>query len=614
MNAGYLLRKGLQSLRQTGLRATWYRVRLKLNQLQAARAVAPQLTPTPEALAAERAHRFAHGVTFSIAVPLYNTPLEYLKQMIESVRSQTYADWQLCMADGSDEEHRAVGDVCRAYAQLDERICYRHLERNEGISGNSNGCLDMATGAYIGLLDHDDLLHPSALFEIMRVIETTEADFVYTDEATFQKTLQNLTVLHYKPDYAPDTLRGNNYICHFSVFRRSLLEQAGRFDSACDGSQDHDFILRLTETAQRIVHIPRILYFWRAHEDSVAGGVEAKPYVLAAGVRAVEGHLARMGLKGTVSPLRPTAAIYRVRYALTSEPLVSIVICLPQDGSGLKNLRTCLRALFEKTTYTRIEVILVVPHGVSADGNSPVARLCRAYDAVRMVSGAPAAGIAACYNQGARQATGTFLVMLSPHVAAITPDWLQELLMFAQRSDVGIVGAKLLYPNGTIRHAGVALGVGTLVGYYCQGQAAAQGGYMGRLSYAQDLSAVSGDCLMVCREVWERLGGFDEAFPARLYDIDLCLRVRREGLLVVWTPFAELSYRGFPVVRGWQRVRPPHAGAFSRSDAASDAGLVRFRTRWQAELSAGDPYYNPNFSQDDASFTICGGAQEHDVR
>ena len=336
------LLKVIRSLRQFGVRTTALRVRAKLCGMQGAQAIAGQRLFTARELESQRRHHFPRNVVFSIAVPLYNTPERFLRATIKSVLDQTYPHWELCLADGSDDEHGEVGRICREYAEKDSRIRYRKLEKNYGISGNTNACLEMATGAYIGLFDHDDLLHPAALYEVMRTIERTGADFIYTDESTFHDTPEDAYLPHFKPDFAPDNLRANNYICHFTVFKQTLLAQAGLFDPACDGSQDHDMVLRLTEKAKRVAHIPEILYYWRAHAGSVAESAGIKPYVFQAGVRAVEKQLERLGLEGEVAPLRPGLTIYRTCYAVKGTPKVSILI---PNYEHKKDLQSCLAQL-----------------------------------------------------------------------------------------------------------------------------------------------------------------------------------------------------------------------------------------------------------------------------
>ena len=326
-----------------GVTGTMQKVEQKLKK----KAAPQRALYTEEELEHQKCVSFPNAVTFSILVPLYNTPEKFLREMIESVTTQTYGKWQLCLADGSDADHGDVEQICREYMALDERICYRKLEKNLGISGNTNACIEMATGEYIALFDHDDLLHPSALYEMMMAICRQQADFIYTDEDLFRETPADAYCPNYKPDFAPDTLRSYNYICHFTAFSRELLDQVGGFRSEFDGSQDYDIILRLTEKAKHVVHIPKVLYYWRNHADSTASDVSAKPYTMTAAKKALTEHLQRVGLKGEVSDAAaPTT--YRIKYEIVGEPLVSIIVYRPE---GDENTQRCMKSIQEKTLY-----------------------------------------------------------------------------------------------------------------------------------------------------------------------------------------------------------------------------------------------------------------------
>lgn len=393
---GRLIRKGARSLRDDGLSLTWHRAVLKLRFGFSHARMARQPLFTEAELGEQRAHRFPRKIKFSVVVPLYNTPERFLREMIASVQAQTYGDWELCMADGSDPDRDEVRRVCAEYAEADERVRYRRLERNLGISGNLNAGLELATGDYIALLDHDDLLHPAALHEVMKAVCDRGADFVYTDEAVFESPdSRNIIDVHFKPDYAPDDLRANNYICHLSAFSRTLLEAAGPFDSAFDGSQDHDMILRLTEKAKRVGHIPEILYYWRAHAASVAGDIAAKDYAAQAGIRAVGAALDRAGWPGSVgsSPVFP--AIYRIRYALRETPLISVVIPALHSNRAA----ACAAGVLERSSYPNYEIILV------ADDEKPYEALA-GDPRLRILPCDPSDGASARVNRGAEAARG----------------------------------------------------------------------------------------------------------------------------------------------------------------------------------------------------------------
>ena len=532
---------------------------------------------------------FPRDIKFSVLVPLYNTPRGYLKAMIQSVQAQTYRNWELCLADGSDAEHPDVERICTEFARRDKRILYRKLPENLGISGNTNACIDMATGDYLALFDHDDLLHPSALYEDMVAICEKDADFIYTDENTFHNRPADAYNPHYKPDYAPDTLRANNYICHFTVFSRDLLEKAGGgFRSEYDGSQDFDMVLRLTEQAARIVHIPKVLYYWRAHKNSVAESVSAKPYVIEAAKRAINDHLKRVGLEGEALDSR-VPSIYRLRYALQGRPLISILI---PNMDHVEDLSRCVDSIRDKTTYPNWEIVII-------ENNSTSKETFAYYDAlvkdkrIRVVRWEGKFNYSAINNFGFKAARGKHILLLNNDTEVISPDWLEEMLMYSQRSDVGAVGAKLYYPDHTIQHAGLGIGLLTLAGHYHRHFDGNHPGYMGRLSYAQDLSGVTAACMMMPRDVYAEMGGLDESFEVAFNDVDLCMRIRKAGYLIVWTPFAEL-YHYESKSRGSDEAPGKHERFLGEA--------IRFQERWRAELDAGDPYYNPNLSLDYEDF------------
>lgn len=538
---------------------------------------------------------FPKDVTFSILVPLYNTPERFLREMIESVTAQTYGKWELCLADGSDDAHDFVGRICQEYRQKDSRIKYQKLAKNEGISGNTNECYKMATGNYIALFDHDDLLHPCVLFAYMQAICEKDADYIYCDEATFKgNSINHMITLHFKPDFAPDNLLANNYICHFSVFSRELLESGELFRSQFDGSQDHDMILRLTAKAKHIVHVPRILYYWRSHKGSVASSIDAKTYAIDAAKGAVADHLTRLGYRNfEIESTRAFATIFRIKYELTSRPLVSIII---PNKDHVDDLSRCVESIINLSTYDNYEIVIVENNSETAEIRTYYEEISR-HPRVQVVEYKGDFNYSKINNFGVQYAKGEYLLLLNNDTEVITPDWMEEFLMYAMRKDVGVVGAKLYYPDKTIQHAGIVIGLGAhrTAGHTHYRIPEANVGYMGRLCYAQDVTAVTGACMMVSKALYEELGGLDESFTVALNDVDFCLRVREKGFLNIFTPFAEL-YHYESKSRGSDKKDERALRYQQESD--------RFRVKWADALAKGDPYYNPNFSLDHSDFTV----------
>ncbi|MBO5292533.1 MAG: glycosyltransferase family 2 protein [Lachnospiraceae bacterium] len=551
--------------------------------------------PTKEQIEEQRSTKFPGEVKFSILVPLYNTPKQFLTEMIDSVVAQTYEDWELCLADGSDAEHAYVGEICKQYQEKDARIVYEKLKSNEGISGNTNECYKMATGNYIGLFDHDDILHPCVLFEYRKVIAEQGADYIYCDEATFKNgNIDKMITLHFKPDYAIDTLRANNYICHFSVFSRELLEGTELFRSRFDGSQDHDMILRLTTRAKKVVHVPKLLYYWRSHPGSVASDISAKTYAIEAARGAVADHLTSLGYKDfEIISSRAFETIFRIKYALTAAPKISIIIA---NKDHYEDLSRCISSILDKSTYENYEIIVVENNSTTSEIKEYYEELGR-HPKIRIVTYEGEFNYSRINNFGAGFADGEYILLLNNDTQVISVNWMEELLMYGQREDVGAVGAKLYYPDKTIQHAGIVIGLGAhrTAGHTHYKVNYENVGYMGRLCYAQDVTAVTGACLLVKKSLYDKLGGLDESFAVALNDVDFCLRLRRLGYLNVFNPYCELY----------------HFESQSRGLDDKDEKAVRyneesahFREKWKEELAKGDPYYNPNFSLDHSDFTL----------
>lgn len=548
----------------------------------------------------EERYSFKKCPKISILVPLYNTPDNFLQEMIDSVREQTYKNWELCLADGSDEKHENVGKYCTTLAKKDKRIKYVKLTENKGISDNTNECLKIATGDYISLFDHDDLLHPSVLFEYVKEINDTGADFIYCDELTFTNENKefNIVLKHHKPEFSPDTLRSYNYICHFSCFSRKLYEMVGGFNKEYDGSQDYDLILRLTEKAQKIVRIPKLLYFWRSHAASVASGSSAKPYVVNAAEKALAAHLERIGLKGTVKEsYAPTT--YKIDYEIIGNPKISIII---PNKDHIEDLEKCVNSILSLSTYKNYEIIIVENNSDEQRTFEYYEKLERKNDNIKVVFWKEKAfNYSAINNFGAKFASGEYILLLNNDIEVITPNWLEEMLMFAQRKDVGAVGAKLYFPDDTIQHAGVILGIGGVAGHSHKYFDKNEYGYVSRAVISQNLSACTAACLLIRKDVFDEVQGLDEGFAVAFNDIDLCMKIRKSKYLIVFTPYAEF-YHYESKSRG-QEDSPEKVARFNSE-------INRFMKKWSRELKAGDPYYNPNLTLKSEDFSVTASDEQ----
>ncbi len=608
----HFVRRQADRIRNQGdARGVIKKVQYKIREKQAVKGYGTASFPDKEERARQEKESaaFQNRVLFSILVPLYNTPEEYLRDMLDSVLNQTYDNWQLCLADGSDDAHAYVGKVVAEYRSRSEnlakRIAYKKLDKNGGISYNTNQCLELAKGEYIAPFDHDDYLHPSVLYEYAKVINEQGADYLYCDETTFRESnLNHFVTIHFKPDYAIDNLRANNYICHLSCFDRKLLEGEELYRSEFDGSQDHDMILRLTDKARKIVHVPKLLYYWRSHAGSTAGNIAAKTYAIDAAKGAVADHLRRHGFVNfKITSTRAFETIFKITYEIQGDPLVSIVIA---NRDHAQDLKRCLTSIFEKSTYENYEIIIVENGSTKEETKRYYKEVTSGpyKDRVSVVEYKYAEGEAFNYsrinNFGVSKARGEYILLLNNDTEVISLNWIEELLMYAQRDDVACVGGKLYYPDKTIQHAGIVIGLGAhrTAGHVHYRQRRENLGYMGRLCYAQNMSAVTGACLMVKKRIYDELGGLDETFEVSLNDVDFCLRCRQKSYLNVFTPFAEL-YHYESLSRG-SDVEDPHSENAKRYDREAE----HFRTKWKEVIEKGDPYYNPNFTLDRSDFSL----------
>lgn len=545
---------------------------------------------TEEERKRQRERKWDRPITISLVVPLYRTPEEYLRQMIESVLAQTYPHWELCIADGSQDGGECQR-VVEEYAGKDGRIRYQMLEKNLGISGNTNAAMQMAKGEFLALFDHDDLLAENALYEVALAVERQpEADVIYTDEDKVTSDLKEYFQPHFKPDFAPDLLCSNNYICHLLTVRTQLAKQVGGMRQEFDGAQDHDFIFRCTEQARRVVHIPQILYHWRIHKGSTADNPMGKQYAVQAGKRAVEAHLKRMGLSGTVEPLKDLG-FYRVTYQVQGSPLISIVI---PNKDEKEMLERCLDSIRTLSTYENYEILIVENNSVTEEIRDYYKSLEKQKN-IRVVEWERPFNYSAINNFGISQASGDYIICLNNDITVISPDWMQKLLANCQRPQVGAVGARLYFPDNTIQHAGIALGIGGVAGSLFVGMDRRRTGYMHKAVIQQNLSAVTAACMMFRKEIWEKAGGFTQELAVAFNDVDLCLKIRELGYLVVYNPDVEMYHYE-------SRTRGPEDTEEKRRRFQSE--IEYMRTHWIKYLKGGDPYYNCNLSLKQWDYSI----------
>lgn len=579
----YTIQKGLRYLKHYGPKEFWVRLHERFEPEEVP--YGPwydAYAPTREELEKQKKRKWKYAPKISVVVPAYETPEKFLCQMIDSLLEQTYENWELCIVDASPG-NASMEYVLREYANRDSRIQWKKLEKNLGIAENTNAAFAMASGDFVGLLDHDDLLAPNALYEIAAALEKEpDIDVLYTDEDKVRGDSLEHFQPHLKPDFNLDLLRSNNYICHFFVAKRTLVEQVGGFLAAFDGAQDHDFIFRCVEQAEHIHHIPEILYHWRTHQSSTADNPDSKRYAFEAGRRAVEANLERCGLKGQVSHTKDYG-FYRVTYPVQGRPFVSIII---PNKDAKEDLEKCVNSILTKSTYENYEILIVENNSAGSEIFAYYKQLSQ-NPKIRLLRWKHSFNYSAINNYAASKAKGEYFLFLNNDTEVITPGWIEELLGFCQRKDTGIVGAKLYYGNNTIQHAGTVIGIGGIAGHMFVDMDRERSGYMHKASIIQDLSAVTAACMMVKRKVFEQVHGFEEELAVAFNDVDFCLRVRELGYLVVYNPYVELY----------------HYESKSRGTEDSKEKVRRFqseiefmRCRWEVLLKKGDPYYNKNLS------------------
>lgn len=579
----YTIQKGFRYLKHYGPKEFWIRLHERFEPEEVPYGPWYEAyVPDEAALEKQRHHHFEYSPLISVAVPAYRTPEKFLAQMIDSLLAQTYGNWELCIANGSPEDS-AMKKVLEEYTKKDSRIRVSELTENKGIAGNTNAALEMAQGEFVGLLDHDDLLAPNALYEIVRALdEDRNLDAVYTDEDKVTTELDEHFQPHLKPDFNLDLLRSNNYICHFFVVRCSIVQKVGGFCQEFDGAQDHDFIFRCIETAEKVGHIPEILYHWRTHKASTADNPASKMYAFDAGKRAIEAHLKRTGTEGIVSHT-PDLGFFRVKYPVQGQPLVSVII---PNKDEKETLKACIDSIREKTEYPNYEIIIV-------ENNSTTDEIFQYYKElsqdprIRLLRWKKEFNYSAINNYGVRHANGEYLLFLNNDVTVITPGWIKELLGVCQRPEVGAAGVKLIYPDNTIQHAGCVIGLGGIAGHMFVDMPANRTGYLHKASILQDMSAVTAACMMMKRTAFEEAGGFTEKLSVAFNDVDLCLKVRKNHKLIVYDPYVQLYH-----------MESKTRGAEDNKEKVRrfQEEIEYMRCQWIDILKKGDPYYNKNLS------------------
>lgn len=599
--AGQLLGKAADALKYNGPEALWVKTYNKLFN-PAMRRVnysdwIKKHLPSDRVLALQSKEDFAMSPLISIVVPCFRTPEKYLRELVNSVKGQSYGKWELILSDGSGPDSPIRG-LLKELEESDERIRVISHKEQKGISENTNAAIAAAGGSWIAFADHDDILVKSALYEAVKLInERGDTEVIYTDEDKIG-TGDQLLQPNMKPDWDPDFLNSVNYICHLLLVKKSTLDGVrftdgdGRtcwLDPAYDGAQDHDLLLRLSERTERIAHIPKVLYHWRFFEGSTAADPESKTWAFEAGKRAVQAHYDRLGWPAEVCE-GEYPGLYRTIWKWEEKPMVSVII---PNKDHIDDLKKCLHSMAEHVKWPSFEILVI-------ENNSTEESTFTAYSEmeedplIRVIHYEGPFNYSAINNFGAREAKGEYLLLLNNDTEFIT-DAMTLMMGYAMRPDVGAVGARLYYGDDTIQHAGAIIGWGGVAGHAFVNQKRGETGYQHRIICQQDMSAVTAACMMVRKEVFDRVGGFTEELAVAFNDIDLCMKIRKEGYLIVYEPYAEL-YHYESKSRGLENT-PEKKSRFGKE-------LTFFRKRWPEILRDGDPYYSPNLSMITQDFSL----------
>ena len=552
-------------------------------------------TPSAERLGEMKreAAGFAYRPLISVIVPVYNTDSAKLRQAVQSVEKQTYKDWELCIADDCSTKVETKAEL-ESLATRGDNIKVKLLNKNVGIAVASNAALELATGEFVALLDHDDELSPDALFETAKLLnEQSDVDMIYTDEDKLDESGRHVEAF-LKPDWSPELLLSNMYTCHLGIYRKSLVDEIGGFRPGFDGAQDYDLVLRLTELTERVSHIPKVLYHWRSIPASSAALFQVKDYAQDAALRAIREALQRRGEEALVEPIAGLSGRYRVRYRLRGRPKVSIIIPT-RDLAAL--LETCLTSIFEKTLYNRFEVIIVDNDSREAETRDLFRRWREREPSRFRVAPLPIPfNFPALINEGVRAAAGDLVLLLNNDIEVVSGDWLSEMAAQAMRPRVGAVGVKLLYPDDSVQHAGVVLGVGGIAGHSHKYFTNDRPGYYDRLRITVNCAAVTGACLMVMKAKFLEAGGFDEALPVAFNDVDFCIRLLKAG-------YYNLCLSHVTLYHHESQTRGPEDTVDKQIRFRGEIELMK--SRW-GDFLENDPFYSPHLTRDreDSSISV----------
>lgn len=540
----------------------------------------------------QKSYVFEYNPKISIIVACYNTGDKYLKDMIESVLNQTYQNFELCISDGSDND--SVQNYIKEHYSNNEKIKYVRLDNNYGISGNMNAALELATGDFLALYDHDDFLEPNTFFECVKVLQGKDrADVVYTDEDRYDDESKLYIDPCFKTDFNVDLFRSHNFVTHFFMVNMDIVKEIGGMKKEYDGAQDYDFMFRVFEKTDKIKHVHKILYHWRVYEASTAGNPESKLYAYDAGKKALEDHYKRIGIDADVEKLpKPFYGTYKTTYKISGNPKVSILIPNMNQKNTLEN---CLNSIFEKNTYSNLEIVIVENNSTEEDIFNYYEELKNEHSNVKVIKYEGDFNYSKINNFGAEYCSGEYILFLNNDTELIAKDSISVMLGICQRKEVGAVGAKLLYADNTVQHAGVVIGFSNYAGHVFNGIGADDYGYRLFPVICRDYSAVTAACMMVSKENFISVGGFDEQFTVACNDVDLCLKLRKENKLVVYTPFS-LWYHYESKSRGYDTTPEKRERFLSE--------VSKFGEKWNEILENGDPYYNNNFDINKAPYIL----------